>query len=211
MPKQPQDFRSKLAKATLPERTVTVYLNGAVRAEYDQCETELAAMTNDGTARLGGNPRAAELARRMNALRDEMADSQVDLRLRALKNVAWMQLLTDHAPRKDNEGDAAVGFDQSTFFTDMVRASIVDPALDDTEFEALIDALNSRQFDEVSNVAWALNRGEVRVPFSALAFETLRNLGETSKPQSGSGSARAGSRAGNRKRSPDTATTTTDA
>lgn len=206
----PEDFRSKLAKASLPETTVRLCLNGAVRAEYDQLEDELASMTRDGTARLGGNPRAAEVARRMNALRDVMADSEVDVRLRATKVSAWMKLLADHAPRKDDEGDAAVGFNQATFFVDLVRASIVDPELDGDDFDALIDALNSRQFDEVSNASWALNRGEVRVPFSALAFETLRNLGETPKPQSGSGSARAASRAGNRKRSPVTATTTTD-
>lgn len=198
MVKQPQDFKAKLAKASLPERSVDLCLNGALRADYDQLQTELVQMTADGSGRLGGNPQARAVAEQMQALRDEMADSEVTVTLRALPNARWMQLVTDHAPRKDNTGDATVGYNQATFYPALIRESFVDPVLDDDEFTQLLDALNSHQFDELANAAWALNRGDVRVPFSALASETLRNSGETSQQQSGSASAPDDSGVGNR-------------
>jgi hypothetical protein len=63
-----------------------------------------------------------------------------------------------------------------TLFPALVRASTVDPQLDDAEWAELLDEkLTDRQFSDLTDAAWFLNRGEVDIPFSRAASQANRS------------------------------------
>lgn len=182
--KEPQDFRAKLAAASLPERVVTIYLDGALLAELDQATAELEqAHTPGDDDRFTGNSAARAAARRIEQLQAQMAESQVQIRLRAVPRRRWLGFVAEHPPRDNDEGDTALGVNTATFYDALIRECMIDPQLSDDEYEQLLDALTSKQFDTLADAAWGINRRDVDVPFSGLASVILRNSGETSKPQ----------------------------
>lgn len=182
-PKAPLDFRSKLANAKRPERVVRVFLNGDLAAQIDDADADLRRISSESDDRLGGNPAERKLATHIEALRQEMQESEQAFRLRAMSRRRWTEFLTEHPARKDDEADANFGLNRATVWDALVRESIIDPELADDDWETLLDKLNSAQFEKLSDASWALNRGEVDIPFSARAFTTLQRSGETSKPQ----------------------------
>jgi hypothetical protein len=99
-----------------------------------------------------------------------------------------------------------VGHNQDTFFDALVGACMVQPDLDGERLEKFLDKLTPAQFDLLAQSAWALNRRDVSVPFSHTASLINQRSGVTSRPQSDSASATAGSLAGSRKKSLSTST-----
>jgi len=55
------------------------------------------------------------------------------------------------------------------------QAHANDLSKDDEDWAALDQSLTSRQFDDLSDAAWSLNRREVDVPFSRAASRILRS------------------------------------
>lgn len=204
--KEPQDFKAKLAKASLPERSMPLCLNGALQGEYDELAAELAGLPA-GEQRLGRNPEAVRISKRMLEISEEMRDSEVVFRLRALPRKDWKSLWAQH-PAKDDDtpGSKALGVSLEAFLEQLVRQSIVDPALDDEDLETTLDVLTDKQYSDLTDLAWSLNRGDVSIPFSALASEIQRNSGETQKPLPAGESALAASPAGSQKPAPATGT-----
>lgn len=168
------DFKTLLAAAKLPERTVPVCLRADLAAEHERLDRELQALLRNPPNSLGGDGRG-ELKDRIRALEDEMAAAVYEFRLRALPSADFRALVRDHPPRKDDDTgevdsrDVDFGWNVETFFPALGRACIVDPELDDETWTALEEKLTDRQFDDLVKAAWRLNRGDVDVPFSRAA------------------------------------------
>jgi hypothetical protein len=167
-----RNFKTMLAEAALPETVVPVCLRGDLAADHELAERELEQAQKSAADSLAGNG-VAEIAERIQGLEEQMREHTYDFRLRALPRRAWRDLVDAHPPRRgdDNEivdGDR-MGVDSSTFFDAMIRACLVDPELTDEEWAALNEALTDRQYGDISDAAWALNRREVDVPFSRAA------------------------------------------
>lgn len=174
--KDVQKIRELVQNAKRGERVVPLNLRGDIQLEIEGLEKDLIKLreTDEGLKSLGGNPEARVLAERINALIAEAQDSTIDVLLRALPRKAWADLVAKH-PSKDDGKE----FDMS-IYNDAVPACWVEPELDDETRDKLLDEITQGQWDQlVETVAW-LNRGDQRVPFSALASRTLRNSGETS-------------------------------
>lgn len=174
-----KNFKSMLAEAKLPEATVPICLRGDLAADHEALERELERAEKTGAGSLAGSG-AGELADRILALEDEMREHTYEFRLRALPRVKWRELCHAHPPRRgdDNEimePDRYVGINAETFYAAMIRACLVDPELTDEEFEQALEALTDRQFDDLSDAAWALNRKEVDIPFSRAASKMKRD------------------------------------
>lgn len=167
-----KNFKSMLAEAKLPETTVMICLRGDLAADHEAAERELAQAENRGPDSLAGSG-AGEIAGRIEALEAQMREHAYEFRLRALPRAAWRALCADHPPRKADDGSVVdadrIGVNADTFYDAIIRACLVDPELDDADWALLVEALTDRQYDEIAEAAWGLNRREVDVPFSRAA------------------------------------------
>ncbi|MFV2094820.1 hypothetical protein ACFHW1_04925 [Micromonospora sp. LOL_014] len=175
-----KDVKALIRGGRLPERTVPVCLQADLVAEHELAERQLAEATRRASDSLAGGSGMREIAERIEALRVEMQDHTIDFRLRAMPRPRWKAFIAAHPPRKDDAGkvderDRAIGVNTETFFDALVRASVVEPELDASDWDLLLDErLTDRQFDELADAAWGLNRRDVDVPFSPAASRVLR-------------------------------------
>jgi hypothetical protein len=170
-------FKAMLAEAKLPEATVLICLRGDLAADHETAERELEQAEKRGADSLAGSG-VGELVDRIEALEADMREHTYEFRLRALPRPQWRQLCTEHPPRKAEDGSVVdtdrIGVNAETFYDAIIRACLIDPELTDQEFEQLVGALTDRQFDELADAAWGLNRREVDVPFSHAASRMKR-------------------------------------
>jgi hypothetical protein len=193
-----KDFKAIIRGAKLPETTVPVCLHADLVAEFEQASRELAEAQRSPLDSLAGTG-MQEIAQRIENLRTKMGEHTIDFRLRGMPRSRWKAFIADHPPRKDESGavderDKYIGVNTNTFGMALVRLSVVDPDLDDEDWRILLGdteaerarreaagepvedgKLTDRQFDELSNAAWGLNRGEVDIPFSPAASRILNS------------------------------------
>lgn len=163
----------------LPERNVPICLAGKLQADYELAERELAEAEEAPADSLAGNG-STVIARRIEELREQMKAKTIDFRLRALPRKKWRKLKAEHPPRKDEEGavhaeDKWTGVNTETFFPLAIRACLIDPDLDESDWEVLDAKLTFNQYDTLSAAVWVLNATEVDVPFSLAASKMLRS------------------------------------
>ncbi|GIE35894.1 hypothetical protein Ait01nite_089390 [Actinoplanes italicus] len=183
-----------VAEGRLPEETVKICLRADLVAEHERLDTELERLLETPVLKFGGDPRRAQLAEQIRALEEQMAESTIEFRMRAMPKRRWRRLVAEHPPRRtpDDEVDPRDdrGVNSETFLPAIVKASTVEPVLSDeawlgllghteTEAEALEAAgkadevqdgkLSSRQHELLQNAAWNINRDAVAVPFSPAA------------------------------------------
>lgn len=175
------NFKTMLAGAKLPEKTVPVCLRADLVAEFETAERELKERQRVENNSL--NSGVGDLVDRIESLRAQMKTNTYPFRLRAMPKPAWRKLIAEHPPRRDgdeiHESDRLIGINVSTFFEALVRVSVVDPPLSDDEWKKLVEeTLTDGQFDTLSDAAWGLNRGEVDVPFSRAASSLSRTSGD---------------------------------
>lgn len=163
------DVAALIHGAKLPERVTPVCLRPDLVAEYEELDGQRVNAEKATADSLAGNSHVRELADELAALQEQMTDSTVPFKLRALSRNKFRGLAAAHPPRKDEDGkvlDAdVVGVNEATFPEALVRACLVDPVLDDELWEALSDKLTDRQYQALVDVAWGLNRHEVDIPF----------------------------------------------
>lgn len=174
-----KNFKAMLAEAKLPETTVMICLRGDLAADHEAAERELEQAEKQGSDSLAGSG-AAEIADRIEALEAEMREHTYEFRMRALPRKDWRALVAQHPPRRgeDNEliePDKYIGVNGESFYDAIIRACLVDPELTDDEFEQLVGAVTDRQYDDLSDAAWGLNRREVDIPFSRAASRMKRD------------------------------------
>lgn len=175
-------FTALLKGAKLPEKTVEICLRGDLLADFDEADRALTKAQKRSMESLAGGGDLGAMAERIEALQAEIAEHSYTFRLRALPHREWRALIGQHPPRviKDAEGeeridtrDMYVGINTETFYDALIRASLVEPDLDDVQFSELVDKITDRQYDELSDAAWGLNRREVD-PFSRVASRISR-------------------------------------
>ena len=174
-----KDVKALIQDARLPETTVEVCLQADLQAEFESLQRQLEEARRRPTDSLAGNG-SRDIAERIEALRCQMADSIIEFRIRAMPRKQWRDLVAAHQPRKDgddvHEQDRFLGVNTETFFDALIRASVVDPELDDDDWTLLLEEkLTDRQFDAIADAAWGLNRRDVDVPFSPAASKILNS------------------------------------
>lgn len=175
------DIKSILAEARLPERTVPICLRGDLVATHEELERQLEEANRKAGDSLAGNG-AGELVDKIEALQEEMRAATVTFRLRALPKPAWRALLAEHPPRHDDDDkplaeDAVVGVNMDTFWDAIARACLVEPEVDDETWALMAGPdgkLTDNQLGRLADAAWAVNRGDVSVPFSRAVSQARR-------------------------------------
>lgn len=181
-----------LAGAKPAERTTPLCLRGDLVAQIEDLERQLAeAQQSDrGDSLASGGP-ARALAEEIEALREQMRDGTVVFRLRSIGRRAFQALIAAYPPRRDDDGrpldgDARLGANAETVWDPVLRASLVEPELNPDQLTHILDeVLSDGQYDRLAALAWAVNRGEVDVPFSSAASRLLRTSAAGSNPPAG--------------------------
>lgn len=186
-------FEEIKARASLPETTVTLIVDGKHLERIRDLEAQL-RVAQPPTSLAERNP-ATVLAEEIADLQEEMRDSVVAFKLRAMGGRRWDRFkFTQPQRAKDEDEDA---FSERFFLWLCVLVSItcIDPVMTAEEVAELVDLLPGSSWDELSSEAWALNSGKVSIPFSAAAFGLTTSSGGTSRRPSSSESRTPGSSA----------------
>jgi hypothetical protein len=159
--------------------TFPVCLDPDLVGEYEQLlerRDQAKEAARDSLA--GGN--VVELDDEIADLLEQMQAATITLVLQALPRPKFRALIDEHPPRKDDGGklthpEDAIGVNASTFFEALVRVSVVEPVLDEETLTLLIDErLDDRQWQDLTDAVWNLNRTSVNVPFSSAALPSRR-------------------------------------
>lgn len=165
-------FDELLASAKKPEAVVPLCLRTDLQAEWEQLDRELSAHQAGGT--LAASPDEVKLAKRIKELEDTMAESTLEVRFRGLGRKAWLKLVAENPPRRENQPDLIMGFNTETMFDSLIRESIVSPELSEDQLDTLLDAITSKQYDNLADAAWNLTRADKGGPvFSQAASRVI--------------------------------------
>ena len=155
-------LKQKTDKATFRYRDVTVMLDGEKAAERDALLEAVATADGAPDLRLGVDP-AKEARKRLTALEDEMRESLVTFRIRALPTDKWNALTAKFPPRKDNILDERKGYN----IVDVTKAAVeagghlyddgkTEP-VEESEWPALWENLSAGDFDRFWITTYTLN------------------------------------------------------
>src|SRR5699024_7108268 len=103
-------------KITRPEKVVTLCTDAALQAEWEEAQD---------ARRAAGNS-TVKLAHAVQDVGQKMLASTVRFRLRALRRSEWTERVAANPPRDDNADDKARGYNQETFYDDVIARSIVE-------------------------------------------------------------------------------------
>lgn len=167
--------KAAIRAAKLPERSVELCLRGDLVAQFEALQRELERLgERPKQPMLTGDVEAREVAKRIEAVREQMRAHTVTFTMRAMSRRRWTEFVAGHEPRKGVESDQTAGFNTKTLYEALVRESTVDPQLTDEEWAHLLDeVLSDAQFETLAGAAWELNRKDVSVPFSFAASVVL--------------------------------------
>lgn len=179
-PNKATDLADITAEITPAEKIVHICVAGALYAEHQRLEDELADAQeeDDGPGRkINSASKAKGIAQRIRALEDEMEAKTHAFTMRQIDRKKWRELLADHPARNPLREN----YNIDTLPPAAVAASCVDPAgFDDpAKFEPFWDKIGAGQ-DLLFNAAWEVNQVGISVPFSASASAVLAASAQTS-------------------------------
>jgi hypothetical protein len=165
----------------LAERSVPVCMRADLVAQHEELDRQLQKAVSEPRDSLAAGSAVSGLSEQIRELEAEMAENTIDFRIRALPRVKYRALREKHPPRKAaddsvDQRDFWARFNTDTFWGPLLRASVVEPVLDDEDWAGLIGDdeqdgnLSEAQFVRLSLAAFNLNEQEVDVPFSAAAL-----------------------------------------
>ena len=174
------DTDAWIDSAQLAERTLPLCLRGDLVARFEELDRQREiADEARGDSLASGSP-AREIAEQMEALRVQMRASTKMVVVRALPRKKWVALCEQHPPRRDDDGnvlvaDRATGVNNETFWDPAIKACWVSPELTPAQFKRLLDEkVSDRQYDQLATLVFAVNNGDVDIPFSPAASRLIR-------------------------------------
>ncbi|MFE1358859.1 hypothetical protein [Streptomyces harbinensis] len=166
------DIGDILARVRPREHSVTICLAGDKAAEVERLEAELGRHAGWRPDSMAATDPRREIAERIQALREEMQESEVTLTFRALGARAWSDLVAQHPSTREGEA-----WDPEALAPALVAASAAEPEMTPEQVAELFEALNHGQREQIIGAAWAVNGEPTSVPFSLLASATLAARG----------------------------------
>lgn len=155
-------LKQKTDKATFRYRDVTVMLDGEKAAERDQLLEVITNAQEAPDARLGTDP-AKEARKQLKALEDEMRESLVTVRVRALPTDKWNAITAKFPPREHQNIDERKGYNPVEVTKAAIEAGghLVDDgkteSIEADEWPAFWENLSGGDFDRFWIAAYTLN------------------------------------------------------
>jgi hypothetical protein len=171
-------IRALVQDAEPPEGTVQLCLRLSVQRQIEALEQQLIEMRrgDEKLRSLGDNPDSSPIRDQIEALIAEAKDATIDVLLRAMPHKQWRDLVAKHPAKTDD-----YLYDANGLMDEAVPMCWVEPELDKETIDKLLEKLTQGQWDALVEKVTELNRGEGRVPFSALASQLRQNSDATSK------------------------------
>lgn len=140
-----------LRKSRLPEETVRLCLAPDLVAEYD-------ALASDSL----GDPNAERRAE----LEQEIRDATLVMRLRAVGQRRYDEIVALHPPRSGDKEDREAGYNRTEFAVALIKACTVEPEFSEEDWEYARDNLTPAEWARLAAVAIKLNYYGGEIPFS---------------------------------------------
>ncbi|MEV6036036.1 hypothetical protein AB0L65_33115 [Nonomuraea sp. NPDC052116] len=173
------------AKLRRPERTVPLCLAGDLQAQYEQLERDLTRArekARSGTLAGGANAEATEIARRIQALQEEMREHTEIFTFRGLTRRQYSDLVAAHPPTEEQvEKNSEVDVNWDTFGVALITACCISHEMAEAEMGELVDELTAAQYGALFTAAQAVNVVGLDVPNSFTASAVLRASKKSSK------------------------------
>jgi hypothetical protein len=168
----------KRIKPTLPTEHVEVILRPDLINDFQVAQEELQEEKAKGyTKKLNDKrPELRELAQKVEDLKQQIKDSSVWFRFRAIPVAEFRALCDNHPPRPNNDVDLYAGFHRDKVLDELVFKSMYEPEFDDESWDEMQRALSTGEYDQLREAANRVNRGVVEAPKSELASQILANL-----------------------------------
>jgi len=115
-----------------------------------------------------------------NALVEGARKRAVVVRLKPLGRRKFRDLVRQHPPREGNKVDEMRGFNGDDFPEALVPLSIDAPDLTQDQIAAFLDSLTDRQFEDIYDMAFYLNRSPIADPKAVPTSEPSPSDDETS-------------------------------
>lgn len=138
--------------------------------EYERLLAARDAAKAEAADSLAGG-RTVELDAQVAEILEQMQTATITLVFKALPRPEFRAMCDRHPPRKDAEGkvthaEDGIGVNFDSFFDEIVRSTLVAPVLEAEDRDRLFDELlTDRQWQDLTDVVWLLNRAKVSVPF----------------------------------------------
>jgi hypothetical protein len=176
------DFKAQLAaaRAARPFKDVVVVLDGAVSAERERLEKELAAV-DVSDDRMGVASPADEIQKQLDELEEQSADSLLTIRLTRLPGRDWSNLTSKCPVRPDVPIDRHYGYNYDAACEAAARyrdtsnvaygARLEDGEpidISDDEWGDLFDVLSGSDIGKIRDAVWSLNEYEPEQRLNAL-------------------------------------------
>jgi hypothetical protein len=94
-------------------------------------------------------------------------DETIEGTFTALPFTDWQDLVAAHPPRPDHKVDAGWGYCYATFWPAAIRASMLEPEMDDEDWETFISLLSEAQMSRLGVQVHVLNEARVDLPKSS--------------------------------------------
>lgn len=179
---EPSDIDALIDAAQPAQRSMPLCLRGDLVSEYETLDRALEeAERADSGDSLASGGTAAGIVAQMDALRAQMLASTITVVLKAMTRRDFLKLCSLHPVRRDEEGnperkDIGLGVNVDTIWEPLIRASWATPVISPERMTLLLDEkLSDRQYDQLANLAWMVNRGDVDIPFSFAASRNRQN------------------------------------
>lgn len=185
---EPQSGADLLAriKPRAKEVTTELCMRPDLLEAHEAASEELARSRVDdaGAGRLangGTSAKTKKLAEKVRAIENEIAESVIVFKLRAMPQDKWRALCDNHPPRKGDEMDFYVGYNREAVADEGVRKCLYDPVFDDASWAEFISVVNPGEWAELRTAFNLANRAVVNAPKSELASLILDKRARTSK------------------------------
>jgi hypothetical protein len=160
--------------------TYDVCLDESLVEAYEHLLEQRDAQREETRNSLAGGA-TSELDGQIDQLVEQMRDATLTLKFQALSRPRFRTLVDAYPPRTKEDGSLShredvVGVNVDAFYERIIPLSLVEPKLDDDSLKLLLEEhLTDRQYQELTDVIWNLNRGKVDLPFSSAASTTARS------------------------------------
>jgi hypothetical protein len=166
------NFDDLKKRASLPTRVVSLCLAGELVERIAGLERQLAEIKP--ATSLEGTPRQIILEE-IAATQDEMRESTVEFKLRALGARAWGVYWARMPTREADEADEAWNEKVFPHYVELVSRSCVDPELTVEQADELADLLHHNAFSELVSACLGLNMGSLDIPNSVAVSDLTGN------------------------------------
>lgn len=165
-----------LGAIKVPVRSVSICLNGDLRAEHDDLARELERLRQEKpTGKMAEGQAAREVAERIQQVEAEMRESETVFKFRGLSKNAIRRLFEKFPPPEPNPDNLRWNIHEGA--SALLAESAVEPTMTVQQADQLADSVDDGVWTELVNAAWVASTGSTRIPFSVRASAMTADTG----------------------------------